>query len=62
MDRVYDYLLERSDKPPVEYMEFVYRREFGLTPSEMDDIPTVFVLRDLRFMSLEAKAQKVKNM
>jgi Ser/Thr protein kinase RdoA (MazF antagonist) len=62
MDRVWDYLTERSDKAPQEYVEFVYRREFGLTPQELDEVPAAIVLRDLQFMSLEYKAQQVRQM
>lgn len=61
MDRVYNFLMERTDKAPSEYVEMVYRREFGYTPQEMDNIPASIILRDLQFMTLEAKAEKMKQ-
>lgn len=61
MDRVYNYCMERTDNAPMEYLEMVYRRDFGLTPEEFDEIPTGVFLRDLAMMSQEGKAQKNKS-
>lgn len=61
MNRVYNYCMERTDVAPVEYLEMVYRREFGYTPQELDEIPNAVFLLDLQMMSQEAKAQKAKQ-
>jgi hypothetical protein len=45
----------------MEYLEMCYRREFKITPQELDEMPVVVFLRDLEFMSLEAKAERWKN-
>ncbi|WP_407310512.1 hypothetical protein [Desulfosporosinus sp. SB140] len=51
--------MKRTDQAPKEYVEMVYRREFGYTPEEMDKIPTYIVERDLYFMSQESTIQKL---
>jgi len=58
MDRVYNYLLGRTDKQPIEYIEFVYRREMHITPQELDEMPAAVFLRDIQFMSTEARARE----
>jgi hypothetical protein len=54
-----NFLLGRSKKAPLDYVDFVYRREMGYTPEEMDKIPTYIVERDLFFMSREAEVRKL---
>lgn len=59
MDQLDNFLAERSDKAPLDYVEMVYRREFGYTPQEMGEIPTRIIERDLLFLSREGQARKL---
>lgn len=44
--------------PPVEYLDFVYRRAMHYTPKEVEEISPFTVINDLKMMTIEAEWQR----
>lgn len=46
---------------PIEYAEFCYRREMGITYEQMQATPAWVIEQDMAFMSAEAKQRERDN-
>jgi hypothetical protein len=53
---------DEHDRPPPEYFDFLFCREFGLKPKELDEMDSTTVSLWSNFLNAEAEAGKLRDM